>query len=103
MTATKAMTGHTLGGSGLLSLVMAVLAMKEGTVPPILDSPIRSGPRGRRTGPGAGLPRLRRPGHRADSRVRLRRDQLGGGTAGTAGTDRWGRRSQCLVARRRAR
>ncbi|MGW2476998.1 beta-ketoacyl synthase N-terminal-like domain-containing protein [Streptomyces sp. NPDC001665] len=36
MTAIKAMTGHTLGGSGLLSLVMAVLAMKEGTVPPIL-------------------------------------------------------------------
>lgn len=36
MTAIKAMTGHTLGGSGLLSLLMAVLAMKEGTVPPIL-------------------------------------------------------------------
>ncbi|TRO57096.1 3-oxoacyl-ACP synthase, partial [Streptomyces sp. IB201691-2A2] len=36
MTAIKAMTGHTLGGSGLLSLVMAVLAMKEGTVPPVL-------------------------------------------------------------------
>jgi 3-oxoacyl-(acyl-carrier-protein) synthase len=36
MTAIKAATGHTLGGSGLLSLVMAVLAMKEGTVPPIL-------------------------------------------------------------------
>ncbi|MFC8125939.1 beta-ketoacyl synthase N-terminal-like domain-containing protein [Streptomyces sp. NPDC057302] len=35
MTAIKAMTGHTLGGSGLLSLLMAVLAMKEGTVPPI--------------------------------------------------------------------
>lgn len=36
MTAIKAMTGHTLGGSGLLSLVMAVLAMKEGTIPPVL-------------------------------------------------------------------
>ncbi|MFI6689376.1 beta-ketoacyl synthase N-terminal-like domain-containing protein [Streptomyces sp. NPDC050485] len=36
MTAVKAMTGHTLGGSGLLSLVMAVLAMNNGTVPPIL-------------------------------------------------------------------
>ncbi|QDN54129.1 beta-ketoacyl synthase N-terminal-like domain-containing protein [Streptomyces sp. S1D4-20] len=36
MTAIKAMTGHTLGGSGLLSLLMAVLAMKAGTVPPIL-------------------------------------------------------------------
>ncbi|MFE8910918.1 beta-ketoacyl synthase N-terminal-like domain-containing protein [Streptomyces globisporus] len=35
-TAIKAMTGHTLGGSGLLSLLMAVLAMKEGTVPPVL-------------------------------------------------------------------
>jgi 3-oxoacyl-[acyl-carrier-protein] synthase II len=36
MTAIKAMTGHTMGSSGLLSLVMAVLAMKEGTVPPVL-------------------------------------------------------------------
>ncbi|MEU9761779.1 beta-ketoacyl synthase N-terminal-like domain-containing protein [Streptomyces sp. NPDC047987] len=36
MTAIKAMTGHTLGGSGLLSLVMAVLAMENGTVPPVL-------------------------------------------------------------------
>ncbi|MEV5704860.1 beta-ketoacyl synthase N-terminal-like domain-containing protein [Actinoallomurus sp. NPDC052274] len=36
MTAIKAMTGHTLGGSGLLSLLMAVLAMREGTVPPVL-------------------------------------------------------------------
>ncbi|MFF5488743.1 beta-ketoacyl synthase N-terminal-like domain-containing protein [Streptomyces virginiae] len=36
MTAIKAMTGHTMGGSGLLSLVMAMLAMKEGTVPPVL-------------------------------------------------------------------
>nr|WP_202545419.1 beta-ketoacyl synthase N-terminal-like domain-containing protein [Streptomyces sp. SID5606] len=36
MTAIKAMTGHTLGGSGLLSLVMAVLAMQEGVVPPVL-------------------------------------------------------------------
>ncbi|MFD8708739.1 hypothetical protein ACFV1W_40210, partial [Kitasatospora sp. NPDC059648] len=44
MTAIKAMTGHTLGGSGLLSLVMAVLAMKEGT-----------------------------PGHRSDSNLLYRR------------------------------
>ncbi|MFE6977138.1 beta-ketoacyl synthase N-terminal-like domain-containing protein [Streptomyces sp. NPDC057682] len=36
MTAIKATTGHTLGGSGLLSLVMAVLAMKNGTVPQVL-------------------------------------------------------------------
>ncbi|MEU6405277.1 beta-ketoacyl synthase N-terminal-like domain-containing protein [Streptomyces sp. NPDC046985] len=36
MTAIKAMTGHTMGGSGLLSVVMAVLAMKNGTVPPVL-------------------------------------------------------------------
>ncbi|MFI8932559.1 beta-ketoacyl synthase N-terminal-like domain-containing protein [Streptomyces sp. NPDC053474] len=36
MTAIKAMTGHTLGGSGLLSLLVAVLAMKKGTVPPVL-------------------------------------------------------------------
>ncbi|MFD8316236.1 beta-ketoacyl synthase N-terminal-like domain-containing protein [Kitasatospora purpeofusca] len=36
MTAIKAMTGHTMGGSGLLSLVMAVLAMKNGKVPPVL-------------------------------------------------------------------
>lgn len=36
MTAIKSMTGHTLGGSGLLSLVMAVQAMRRGTVPPVL-------------------------------------------------------------------
>ncbi|MGW1500959.1 beta-ketoacyl synthase N-terminal-like domain-containing protein [Streptomyces mirabilis] len=36
MTAIKSMTGHTLGGSGLLSLVMAALAMKQGVVPPVL-------------------------------------------------------------------
>ncbi|MFD3520149.1 beta-ketoacyl synthase N-terminal-like domain-containing protein [Streptomyces sp. NPDC058653] len=36
MTAIKSMTGHTLGGSGLLSLVVAVLAMQRGTVPPVL-------------------------------------------------------------------
>ncbi len=35
LTAIKSMTGHTLGGSGLLSLVMAVLSMRRGTVPPI--------------------------------------------------------------------
>lgn len=36
MTAIKSMTGHTLGGSGLLSLVMAAVAMRQGLVPPIL-------------------------------------------------------------------
>ncbi|MBB5803791.1 3-oxoacyl-[acyl-carrier-protein] synthase II [Saccharothrix ecbatanensis] len=36
MTAVKSMTGHTLGGSGLLSLVVAALAMREGRVPPVL-------------------------------------------------------------------
>lgn len=36
MTAIKSMTGHTLGGSGLLSLVMAALAARRGTVPPVL-------------------------------------------------------------------
>ncbi|WNI33935.1 beta-ketoacyl synthase N-terminal-like domain-containing protein [Streptomyces sp. ITFR-6] len=36
MTTIKAMTGDTLGGSGQLNLVMAVLAMKNGTVPPVL-------------------------------------------------------------------
>jgi 3-oxoacyl-(acyl-carrier-protein) synthase len=42
MTAVKSMTGHTLGGSGLLSLVMAVLALREGAVPPVcgLTEPI---------------------------------------------------------------
>lgn len=36
MTAIKSMTGHTLGGSGLLSLVMAILAFQNGQVPPVL-------------------------------------------------------------------
>ncbi|MFC5147829.1 beta-ketoacyl-[acyl-carrier-protein] synthase family protein [Streptomyces aureoversilis] len=36
MTAIKSMTGHTLGGSGLLSLVVAALAFRQGTVPPVL-------------------------------------------------------------------
>ncbi|WP_026342594.1 beta-ketoacyl synthase N-terminal-like domain-containing protein [Nocardia sp. BMG111209] len=36
MTAIKSMTGHTLGGSGLLSLIVAAVAMRRGTVPPIL-------------------------------------------------------------------
>ncbi|MFD0689936.1 beta-ketoacyl synthase N-terminal-like domain-containing protein [Actinomadura fibrosa] len=35
MTAIKGATGHTLGGSGLLSLIMATRALAEGTVPPI--------------------------------------------------------------------
>lgn len=36
VTAIKSMTGHTLGGSGLLSLVMAAIALRTGVVPPIL-------------------------------------------------------------------
>lgn len=36
MTAIKSMTGHTLGGSGLLSLAMAALALQRGLVPPVL-------------------------------------------------------------------
>ncbi|MFC8077462.1 beta-ketoacyl-[acyl-carrier-protein] synthase family protein [Streptomyces sp. NPDC057307] len=36
MTAVKSMTGHTLGGSGLLSLVVAVQVMRRRTVPPVL-------------------------------------------------------------------
>jgi 3-oxoacyl-(acyl-carrier-protein) synthase len=36
LTAIKSMTGHTLGGSGLLSLVMAALATQRGEVPPVL-------------------------------------------------------------------
>lgn len=36
LTAIKSMTGHTLGGSGLLSLVMAVLSFQYGLVPPVL-------------------------------------------------------------------
>jgi 3-oxoacyl-(acyl-carrier-protein) synthase len=35
MTAVKSMTGHTLGGSGLLSLAVAVLAVQRGLVPPV--------------------------------------------------------------------
>jgi 3-oxoacyl-(acyl-carrier-protein) synthase len=37
LTAIKSMTGHTCGGSGLLSLVMALLAIREGRVPPIAN------------------------------------------------------------------
>jgi len=36
MTAVKTVTGHTLGGSGLLSLVTAVQALRTGLVPPVL-------------------------------------------------------------------
>lgn len=36
MTAIKSMTGHTLGGSGLLSLVVAALSLRRGLVPPVL-------------------------------------------------------------------
>ena len=37
VTSIKSGVGHTCGGSGLLSLVMAVLALRQGTVPPIRD------------------------------------------------------------------
>ncbi|WP_158890643.1 beta-ketoacyl synthase N-terminal-like domain-containing protein [Amycolatopsis anabasis] len=42
LTAIKSMTGHTLGGSGLLSLLMAVLSIRRERVPPIigLDDPM---------------------------------------------------------------
>lgn len=30
------MTGHTLGGSGLLSLITAAFALRHGVVPPVL-------------------------------------------------------------------
>ncbi|MCQ4080921.1 3-oxoacyl-ACP synthase [Streptomyces sp. RB6PN25] len=36
LTAIKSMTGHTLGGSGLLSLVMAALSLQKGVVAPVL-------------------------------------------------------------------
>jgi 3-oxoacyl-(acyl-carrier-protein) synthase len=36
VTAIKSMTGHTSGGSGLLSLIVGVLAMNRGLVPAIL-------------------------------------------------------------------
>jgi 3-oxoacyl-[acyl-carrier-protein] synthase II len=36
MTAIKSMTGHTLGGSGLLSLVVAIKSLQRGVVPPVL-------------------------------------------------------------------
>ena len=36
VTAIKSMTGHTSGASGLMSLVVAVQAMREGVVPPTL-------------------------------------------------------------------
>ncbi|WP_392840025.1 beta-ketoacyl-[acyl-carrier-protein] synthase family protein [Streptomyces sp. LN500] len=36
LTAVKSMTGHTLGGSGLLSLVTAAFALRHGVVPPVL-------------------------------------------------------------------
>lgn len=42
LSAIKSMTGHTLGGSGLHSALVAILAMREGTVPPVrgLRNPI---------------------------------------------------------------
>ncbi|MET9532439.1 beta-ketoacyl synthase N-terminal-like domain-containing protein [Streptomyces sp. NPDC006649] len=36
MTAIKSGVGHTLGGSGLLSLLVAVLSMRHGAVPPVI-------------------------------------------------------------------
>ncbi|WPO76618.1 MULTISPECIES: beta-ketoacyl synthase N-terminal-like domain-containing protein [unclassified Streptomyces] len=57
MTAIKSGVGHTLGGSGLLSLVMAVLSMRHGTVPPVigLSDPIDEAA-GLRLVHGAGAP-----------------------------------------------
>ncbi|GIG63052.1 3-oxoacyl-ACP synthase [Longispora fulva] len=42
VTAIKSMTGHTSGGSGLLSLVVAVQALRTGRIPPTLglDTPV---------------------------------------------------------------
>ncbi|MFC5286708.1 beta-ketoacyl synthase N-terminal-like domain-containing protein [Actinokineospora guangxiensis] len=42
LSAIKSMTGHTLGGSGLHSALVAVLAMRDGSVPPVrgLRNPI---------------------------------------------------------------
>ncbi|MCA6094684.1 3-oxoacyl-ACP synthase [Streptomyces sp. SCA3-4] len=42
MTATKSMTGHTSGASGLLNLVVALRALAEGRIPPTvgLDDPV---------------------------------------------------------------
>lgn len=42
MTAIKSMTGHTSGGSGLLSLVVALWCLREGRMPPVagLEHPI---------------------------------------------------------------
>ncbi len=36
LTAIKSMTGHTLGGSGLLSLITAAQSLQKGVVPPVL-------------------------------------------------------------------
>lgn len=57
MTAVKSGVGHTLGGSGLLSLVTAVLSMRHGTVPPVigLTEPIDEAA-GLRLVRGAGAP-----------------------------------------------
>ncbi|WP_025272376.1 beta-ketoacyl synthase N-terminal-like domain-containing protein [Haloglycomyces albus] len=47
MTAIKSMTGHTSGGSGLLSLAVALWCMRVGSIPPIagLDEPMSSAKR----------------------------------------------------------
>ncbi|MEU3402850.1 beta-ketoacyl synthase N-terminal-like domain-containing protein [Streptomyces sp. NPDC006670] len=36
MTAVKSMTGHTSGGSGLLSLIVALKALESGRIPPVI-------------------------------------------------------------------
>ncbi|MEW1648967.1 hypothetical protein [Streptomyces sp. NPDC091219] len=74
MTPIKAMTCHTLGGRDLLSPLLAVLAVKEKKVPPVL---ILTAPIPETVGLGLlrGSPASGDPTHRPDRRVRLRRDR----------------------------
>jgi 3-oxoacyl-(acyl-carrier-protein) synthase len=37
VTATKSMVGHTLGASGVVSAVAAVLCLRDGTIPPTIN------------------------------------------------------------------
>ena len=62
MTAIKCMTGHTSGGSGLLSLVVALRALESGRIPPItgLTDPLES---------AAGFRFVREPATGADLRI----------------------------------
>ncbi|MBO0819381.1 MAG: hypothetical protein J2P26_00870 [Nocardiopsaceae bacterium] len=55
MTAIKSMTGHTSGGSGLLGLIVAVLSLASGLVPPTigLTDPVEEAIRFRFAGPEA--------------------------------------------------